>query len=106
MFLRAGESSMSRGLCWGTALFALAAALMVPGAALADRPVAHAFQTTNDTYSVGPAVRDGSLPVDTRAATNGPLPSLRALKALAAGAAPPIGTQKTFLILDDFFGTY
>ena len=96
---------MSKGI-WGVAaLAALAAALVLPGAALADRPVTHAFQTTNDTYSVGTSVRDGDLPVDTSAAS-GPSQSFRAFGAQAAAVDPPVGTQKTFLILDDFFGTY
>ena len=96
---------MSKGI-WGVAaLAALAAALVLPGAALADRPVTHAFQTTNDTYSVGTSVRDGNLPVDTSAAS-GPSQSFRAFGAQAAAVDPPVGTQKTFLILDDFFGTY
>jgi hypothetical protein len=97
---------MSKGIWCVAALAALTAALVLPGAALADRPAAHAFQTTNDTYPVGTAVRDGKLSVDT-AGANGLSRNLRAFGAQAATAAdPPIGTQKTFLILDDFFGTY
>ena len=96
---------MSKGIWAVAALAALAAALVLPGAALADRPVTHAFQTTNDTYSVGTSVRDGNLPVDTSAAS-GPSQSFRAFGAQAAAVDPPVGTQKTFLILDDFFGIY
>src|SRR6476619_3890090 len=97
---------MRKGFWLVTALSALVAALVLPGIALADRPAEHAFSTQRDTYSVGPTVRDGYLPVNTAGAPHGVLSFRSLLAAKTAAADPPIGTVKTFLILDDFFGIY
>jgi Immune inhibitor A peptidase M6 len=93
---------------WGVvALAALAATLVFSAAAPADRPRENAFRTATDTYSVGTAVREGHLPLASTSLRDVPSDgSVRTFGLQAAAADPPIGTVKTFLILDDFFGVY
>jgi immune inhibitor InhA-like protein len=98
---------MRKLLSCAAVLGGLVVALAGSSGALADRPATHAFVTQNDTYSVGKDVRDGTLPVDTNSPSGTRAPGLRSFAApLPAASDPPIGTVKTFLILDDFFGIY
>src|SRR5262245_8030676 len=98
---------MRKLLSCAAVLGGLVVALVGSSGALADRPATHAFVTQNDTYSVGTDVRDGSLPVDKTLPSGAASPGFRTFGALLPAASdPPIGTVKTFLILDDFFGIY
>jgi hypothetical protein len=98
---------MRKSLCCVAALAALAVTLVLPAAASADQPRANASRAATDTYLVGAAVRDGYLPVASTSAPKGSGASgISAFQAQLAAVDPPIGTQKTFLIFDDFFGIY
>jgi hypothetical protein len=103
------EGDSMRKSLWGVvALAALAATLVFSAAAApADRPRENAFRTATDTYSVGTAVREGHLPLASTSLPDVPSVSIpRAFGAQASAVDPPIGTVKTFLILDGFFGVY
>ncbi len=97
---------MRKALTGAFALAALAVALVLPGSALADRALPNAFRTTSDTYHAGVAVREGALMLDTRIAGSASSQLKVFGKSRRAAADPAIGTQKVWVILDDFFGTY
>jgi Immune inhibitor A-like, MAM domain len=96
---------MRKALSGALALAGLAAMLVLPSSGLAGKQASRAATNGVDVKHAGSAVERGILPLDTRNTSalkqNTFLGKLR-----RAAADPVVGTQKTFLILDDFFGTY
>src|SRR6266576_3348651 len=96
---------MRKALSGALAAVGLVVMLVLPSAGFAGKATARPATSIDDTQHASLQVRDGILPLATGGAQalkrNSTFGNLR-----RAAADPPIGTQKTFLILDDFFGIY
>src|SRR5262245_12691614 len=101
---------MRKALSGALAAVGLVAMLVLPSAGLAGKATARPATSIADTQHASLQVESGILPISTtgaqamKAKSNSTLGTFGHLR--RAAADPPIGTVKTFLILDDFFGIY
>jgi len=96
---------MRKALSGALALVGLTVMLVLPGAGFAGKQTARPATAVNDVQHPSTAIRDGILPLDV--SNTSALKQSKVFSKLRRMAADPaVGTQKTWLILDDFFGRY
>jgi hypothetical protein len=98
---------MRKALSGALAAVGLVVMLVLPSAGLAGKATARPATSIEDTQHASLQVENGILPISQTGAQALKRNSVSTFGHLRRAAVdPPIGTVKTFLILDDFFGIY